>query len=428
MDKILRKIKKYIPKKVFKFFQPFYHYGLALFGALVYRFPGKKITVIGITGTKGKTSSAEILNAMFEASGRKTALAGTLRIKTGDQTRRNMYKMTLPGRFFVQKFLRDAVDNKCDVAILELTSEGAVQFRHKFTFLDGLIFLNISPEHIESHGSFENYLNAKLSIGRELAKSSKKKTVMVANNDDVHGKDFLGLKTTESIPYSITDAKNITLENSGSRFVFMDHTFNTSLVGRHNIYNIIGCGYMAEQFGVAPHEMVEGVKNLTEILGRGQKITLDKNDPHFSTQDFTAIVDYAHTTNSLEAIYNAFEHERKICVLGNTGGGRDKWKRPEMGKIADTYCSHIILTNEDPYDEDPMQIVNEMKEAISITKTEIIIDRQEAIQKAINLAQKDDVVIITGKGTDPYIMIEDGKKIPWSDADVTREAIKKKLS
>lgn len=428
MNAILRTIKKYIPKSIFTFFQPFYHYGLALLGAIIYRFPGKKITVIGITGTKGKTSSAEILNSMFEAAGKKTALAGTLRIKIGEESKRNMYKMTLPGRFFVQKFLRNAVDAHCDIAILELTSEGAVQFRHKFIYLDGFIFLNISPEHIESHGGFANYLAAKLSLGKELEKSPKEKRVMVANNDDKHGKDFLALKIPTTIPFSITDAQNITLEQNGARFVFMGHTFNTELIGRHNIYNIIACGYMAHSFGVEPHELVEGVKSLKEIQGRGQKITLSQNNPNALKQDFTAIVDYAHTTNSLEAIYNAFEHERKICVLGNTGGGRDKWKRPEMAKIADTHCSHIILTNEDPYDEDPMQIVNEMKEAITITQTDIVIDRKKAIEKAIDLAKKDDVVIITGKGTDPYIMVENGEKIPWSDAEVTREAIDKKLS
>jgi UDP-N-acetylmuramoyl-L-alanyl-D-glutamate--2,6-diaminopimelate ligase len=428
MNSILRTIKKYIPKGLFTFFQPFYHYLLTLLGAIIYRFPGKKITVIGITGTKGKTSSAEILNSMFEAAGKKTALAGTLRIKVGDDSKRNMYKMTLPGRFFVQNFLRKAVDAECDVVILEITSEAAKQFRHKFTYLNGLIFLNISHEHIESHGGFDNYLAAKLSIGKELEKSKKEKRVMVANNDDIHGKDFLNLKVPTTIPFSITDAKNITLEKDSSRFVFLDHTFHTSLIGRFNIYNIIGCGFMAEAFGVSPADIANGVTAIKEIDGRGQKITLSKDHPHAGQQNFTAIVDYAHTTNSLEAIYQAFEHDKKICVLGNTGGGRDTWKRPEMAKIADTHCSHIILTDEDPYDEDPVSIVNTMKDAISITETEVIMDRGEAIERAVNLAEKDDVVIITGKGTDPYIMGPNGTKTSWSDADVTRDAIEKKLN
>ena len=428
MTEILRIIKKFIPKSIFNFFQPAYHFCLALLGAIIYRFPGRHITVIGITGTKGKTSSSEILNSMFEASGKKTALAGTLRIKVGDDSRRNLYKMTLPGRFFVQSFLRRAVKEKCDVVILEITSEGAKQFRHKFLFLNALLFLNISPEHIESHGGFDNYLAAKLSIAREIAQSKKEKRVIVANNDDMHGKDFLNYNIPSKIPFSIADVQNITFDENGTHFMFMGEKFNTQLVGRFNIYNIIGCAYIADHFNVSITDIINGIESIKEISGRGQKITLPTKHPHAAKQDFTAIVDYAHTTNSLEAIYDAFEYDRKICVLGNCGGGRDMWKRPEMGKIADTHCSHIILTNEDPYDEDPDEIVAQMKKAISITKTEVIMDRKDAIRKAVDLAQKDDVVIITGKGTDPYIMGPNGTKTPWSDADVTRGAIEKKLS
>src|SRR3989344_3158776 len=161
MEKILRLIKKIIPKNIFKFFQPIYHYKLALLGAIFYRFPSRKIKVVAITGTKGKTTTGELVNSILEEAGFKTAIMGTLRFKIGENSKPNLHKMTLPGRFFIQKFLRRAVSAKCDWAIIEMTSEGIKQFRHKFINLDALIFLNLSPEHIESHGSYEKYVSAK---------------------------------------------------------------------------------------------------------------------------------------------------------------------------------------------------------------------------------------------------------------------------
>jgi UDP-N-acetylmuramoyl-L-alanyl-D-glutamate--2,6-diaminopimelate ligase len=248
----------------------------------------------------------------------------------------------------------------------------------------------------------------------------------VANSDDSHGADFLALPIAEKIPFSLSDVSDINLTTEGSTFTLFDTKMHTRLIGQFNIYNIIACAHMARAFGVSPADIARGVAGLTEIKGRGEKITLEHDTEH--KQDFTVIVDYAHTPSSLEAIYSAFDHERKICVLGNTGGGRDTWKRPEMAKIADTHCSRIILTNEDPYDEDPLSIVEHMATGISISPYEIILDRKEAIDKAINYAEPHDVVIITGKGTDPYIMGPNGTKEIWSDQDVAKDAIARKLS
>ncbi len=180
MYKILRIIKKLIPKKLYTLLQPVYHFLLTLSGALIYRFPARKIKIIGVTGTKGKSSTVEILNSIFETAGYKTALSGTIRFKIGENTKPNTYKMSMPGRFFMQKFLRDAVDQSCDIVLLEMTSEGAKQFRHKFIYLDALLFTNLSPEHIESHGSFENYKKAKLHIVDNL---QKKKGVLITHTD-----------------------------------------------------------------------------------------------------------------------------------------------------------------------------------------------------------------------------------------------------
>lgn len=391
--------------------QPVYHFFLSLTGAIIYGFPGKKIDIIGVTGTKGKSTTTEILNSIFEEAGYKTAVAGTIRFKIGEKERPNKFKMSMPGRFFMQKFLHDAVKAKCDIAIVEITSEGSKQFRHKYIYLDGLIFTNLTPEHIEAHGSFEKYKKAKLVIVDLL---KKKNGILVANEKDEHSKDFIKRRDGRNITFSIEDTKIDSV--SPIRFSYDNLNIQSDLVGEFNIENILGAIEIAKQFDISKEEIEQGIKNLNEVKGRVQFI---KNN-----LDIGIVVDYAHTIESLESLYKAFENKNKVCVLGNTGGGRDRWKRKGMAEVANKYCDQIILTNEDPYDEDPMQIINDMKEHIDKSKLEIEYDRKEAIKKAISKAKEGGVVLISGKGTDPYIMEANGKKTPWSDAQKVKEILK----
>lgn len=446
---MLSLLKKIIPKSVFKFFQPVYHYGLALLGAVIYGFPSKKLIVIGITGTKGKTTTAELVNAILEAAGFKTALQSTLRFKIGDKEKRNLFKMSMPGRFFMQKFLRDSVNAGCTHAILEMTSEGAKQYRHKFIYPKALVFTNLAPEHIESHGSYENYLQAKLSIAKEL--EGRKERIIIANTDDKEGEKFLALNIKNKVPYSMGDAIGIKADEKGSSFQVGKMMIHSKLPGIFNVSNMLGAIAYAEFIGIPEQAIKKGLESINFVRGRMEKIN--------EGQDFDVVVDYAHTPDSLRAVYETYtprltksasrenpssqkENSYKlICVLGNTGGGRDTWKRSEMGKIADEYCDEIILTNEDPYDEDPMKIIDEVKAGIKNKVPEIIMDRRTAINKAIekahtlrlaSLAQGTGnksaiAVLITGKGTDPYIMEANDKKTPWDDAEVAREELNKIL-
>ncbi len=418
-------IKKLIPKTLFDALAPIYHYLLVLSGALIYRFPSRNLIVLGVTGTKGKSSTTEMLNAIFEAAGYKTAILGTIRFKVGDESRPNLRKMTMPGRFFVHRFLREAINSGCEVAILEISSEAAKQHRHRFIGLDGLIFTNLSPEHIESHGSFEKYRAAKLAIAKTLGRRLKKRSVIVANADDPAGDLFLNCGADERYPFSLSDGEPFEIKADGIDFTFKKTSIHSPLRGLFNLYNMLGAATLAEAFGISLLSIKEGLEKLSLIKGRVEFVKVEGEK--FKEQNFDVVVDYAHTAGSLTELYKAFQNQRKIGVLGNTGGGRDKWKRPEMAKVADMYCEEIILTNEDPYDEDPDQIIRDMLPGFVKHEPKIIMDRREAIREAISKAQGGDVVLITGKGTDPYIMLANNEKLEWSDYEVAKEELEKLL-
>jgi UDP-N-acetylmuramoyl-L-alanyl-D-glutamate--2,6-diaminopimelate ligase len=421
-------LRPFIPKKVFLFFQPAYHYLLAFFSALFYGFPSRNIHIVAITGTKGKTSTAEMVNAILEEAGWKTALGGSLRFKIGNKSELNTFGMSMPGGGFLQKFIKQAVKEKCDWIVLEMTSEGAKQFRHKFIHLDALIFTNLAPEHIESHGSFEQYIQDKKQIAILLGTSPKVRRVAILNGSDKYVHEFNHHSTTETILYSMEDAKPYTSNSGGITMQFDGVTIHSPLIGEFNILNMVAAAHFAKSFGIEMPVIARAFSKLNLIRGRMEHITLKTNHPLKNKQNFDAVIDYAHTIESLEALYSSFPNQRKICVLGNTGGGRDTWKRPGMAEIADKYCDEIILTTEDPYDEDPLHIIEDMRASIKNHTPKIIIDRSKAIREAVLLAKENDVVLATGMGSQQYMCVAKGKKIPWDDASVMREAIEKKLS
>lgn len=417
LDSILFRIKKYIPKGFFSWVAPIYHYKMALLGALWYRFPSRKLVVITVTGTKGKSSVTEILNAILEEAGYKTALTNTIRFKVGDVSDDNLYKMSMPGRFFMQRFLRRAVRAGCKYAVIEMTSQGAEMYRHRFIDIDALIFTNLAPEHIEAHGSYENYVEAKLKIAKAVARSAKRRNMIIVNKEDKESTRFLAVDPVEKYEYSIEQARPFELGQRGLSFTYKGVRIHSPLSGEFNIYNCLAAMTCAETQGVSIEVMKSAIEKFSGIRGRVERIE--------EGQDFSVIVDYAHTPDSLQKLYDVFQNTRRICVLGNTGGGRDKWKRDEMAHIAERSCDEVILTNEDPYDDDPMGIITDMADVMKEKKPQMILDRREAIAKALSLARTGDSVLITGKGTDPYIMTENNTKIPWSDAGVAREELKK---
>ncbi len=420
LDNILNKIKKYTPKKIFNIFNPLYHYSTNLLGAIIYRFPSRKIKVIGITGTKGKSTTTEIINAILEEAGYKTALSNTIRYKVNNESTDNKFKMSMPGRMFLQRLIRKAVNAKCDYIILEMTSQGTLQFRHKFIQLDAFVFTNLSPEHLDSHGSYEKYVKAKLKIADEMVKSKKENRLIVVNADDKEAEKFLACDSDKKATYSIKDAEPYTIKSEGIDFTLASKSVHSALSGLFNLYNLLAGISCTKNLGISEETIIRAIEKFNGVKGRVERIN--------AGQDFTVIVDYAHTPDSLEKLYQIFKNSKNICVLGGTGGGRDNWKRKEMGRIADSYCDEIILTNEDPYDEDPNKIVADVASGIKNQTPRIIMDRREAIVTALKSAKTGDSLLITGKGTDPYIMGAYGEKTPWNDAQITKEEIEKMLN
>ena len=421
-------IKKFIPF----FLIDWYHFSLAFLGAVVYGFPSNKIKVIGITGTNGKSTVVDLTTKILEKAGFKTASLSSIKFKIGNKEWQNTLKMTMPGRLKLQKFLRQTVNNQCQYVVLEVTSEGIKQYRHKFIAFDAAVFTNLTPEHIERHGSFENYRKAKL----KLFKATK--NIHIINLDDDNAEYFLQFPSEKKFGYTLQEkntkslllrsktllrqiikAENCQVTANGLKFFINNTEFNLGLLGKFNIYNSLAAICVGLSQGISLEKCKIALEEIKGIPGR-MEIVIEK--------PFTVIVDYAHTPDALEKVYQTIRDTRckiqdakLICVLGAAGGNRDKWKRPELGKIAAKYCNEIILTNEDPYDELPIEIINQIAEGIE-NKSAVhkILDRREAIKKAMSLAKPDDVVIITGKGCEPWMCVAKGKKIAWDDREIVK--------
>lgn len=402
-------LKKLLPSFVINL----YHFFLAFLGAIFFGFPSKKLRLIGITGTNGKTTTVEMIVKILEEAGFKVAQISSIKFKIGNKEWPNKMRMTMPGRMFIQRFLKKAVKKGCQYAVIEVTSEGVKQFRHRFLNFQTAIFTNLYPEHIESHGSFENYRRAKLKFFKQV------KNTHIINLDDQNSDYFWSLPAKQKIGYSLKTIKNLSLSPKKISFEFKGKKFTLNLIGQFNVYNALAAITFAQSKKIDLEICQKALQKIRKMPGR-MEVVIEK--------PFKVIVDYAFVPQALEKVYQTlkkdFRPKQMICVFGACGGGRDKWKRPVLGKIARKYCEKIILTNEDPYDEDPQEIIDQIAKGAG-PKAIKILDRRQAIAKALSLAQKGDLVIITGKGVEPSICVKKGRKIPWSDIEVVKEEFAK---
>lgn len=389
-----------------KFLLGFYHYSLAFFGALLFGFPSKNLIIIGVTGTSGKSTTVDFITRILEEAGYPVASLSSIRFKIGKKEWENEMKMTMPGRFIIQKFLRQAVREKCKYVVLEVTSEGIKQFRHKFIQFNTAVFNNLTLEHVESHGGFENYRNEKLKLFRVTS------NLHIVNADDENASYFLNIPAKKVVTFGINNVSDVHAEDlEGLSFSVDGVHFTLPLLGRFNVYNALAAIAVAVSHEI-PLETAKAA--LEEVVGISGRMEVVGQDP-------LVVVDYAHTPDQLEWAYKSLNNRSLVCVLGSCGGGRDKWKRPVLGQIANQYCKTVIVTNEDPYDENPMEIIDQVATGAP-DKAIKILDRKEAIKKAITIAKIADTVVITGKGSEPLMCLANGKKIPWDDCQIARDA------
>ena len=389
--------------------------------------------MVGVTGTKGKSTTVELMGAIFEAAGEKTAVLSSITRKIGSKREKNMTGNTMPGRFAIQKFLHDAVRAGCTYAFIEVTSQGVLQHRHEFIDWNAAVFLNLAPEHIESHGSFEAYRAAKVSFFEYVARSPKKERLFLVNEADASAKYF-----EDSVRHNYGNAiirfsgEEFLRKELAARYDLRSEKVRAELgewlLAEFNLENAAAAASLATARKVHWEAIEKALVGFEGVSGRLEVV---------QRKPFTVVVDYAHTPDSLRKVYTTLRrdflvhpHEGSlIAVLGSAGGGRDKWKRPEMGRVAGEICSSIVLTNEDPYDESPREIMKEIKNGILSTSFSPanlfeIVDRKEAIIKAIMLAEKGDVVVMTGKGSESWIHGARGEKIPWNEREMAEAALR----
>lgn len=368
-----------------------------------------------------------MLHEILSTSG-KTASLSSLRFRIGDTVTMNDKKMTMPGRFFIQKFLHQARKAGCRYAVLEVTSEGITQFRHRYIRFNTAVMTNVAPEHIEAHGGFENYLRAKLDLFWRLPKHG----FAVVNSDDPKAERFTAATEAANVYYG---EKNIILggrtflikhavcDTTGVNFEIDGKIISSPLFGMFNFHNILA----AVAVGLSQHVSIDAIASaVARVSGIPGRMEFIRREP------FAVVIDYAHTPDSLRQVYQTLRGQmpnakcQMLCVLGSAGGGRDKWKRPEMGSLAAQFCDEIIVTNEDPYDENPAAILSEIEAGFSHSQNyRKILDRREAIRYALKSAKEGDIVILTGKGAELWIMGPNGSKIPWNEKRVIEEELKK---
>ena len=368
----------------------------------------------------------------------KTGLLSTAEIAIGDTVVPNTMHATMVGRGFIHRQLKNMVDAGCKVAIVETTSEGIKQHRDKGVEYDMLVFTNLTPEHLQSHGgSFKRYKQVKMSVFKKLHKQFRKdgiSKVIFANTDDEHGVDFLRHKADKNISFGINSgdirAEEVSLKD-GIEFLLRTEAgqerYHAPLVGRFNIYNALAAVLIAKEVGLTHSQIADGLASVSAVPGRMEVID--------EGQNFQVFVDFAHEGVGIRNAFGAFQDIRKrghkvIGVVGGVGGGRDHRNRFEIGKEVAKLADIVVVTTVDPYDDDPDAIIADV---ISATEEgELVIsetlfsetDRREGIRKALSFARDGDVVIIAGKGAETTMMISGGKSMPWDEREIVREEIR----
>lgn len=392
---------------------------LALSACNFYHHPSREFKLVGITGTKGKTTTSYMIKKIMEKAGKKVGLIGTIANMIGDDeveaTR------TTPESIDLQRLFRKMADEKCDVVVMEVSSHALALDRVLGCSFDIGIFTNLSQDHLDFHKTFDDYFAAKAKLFT-MCKDG------FINCDDMYAKKLEQVATCTITTFGIDNnpfvsARDIIVTNS---YVDFKMPFNkvmqrikVNIPGRFSVYNSLAAICATVKLGASVENVIEGLEEVS-VPGRSEMVKNDRN--------LTVMVDYAHSPASLESILKAVKSYTKgkvICVFG-CGGDRDKTKRPIMGEIAGSNAAYTVITSDNPRTENPKEIVKEIEEGIKKTKGKyvVIVDRKKAIEHAIKMAKRNDLVLIAGKGHETYQEVN-GVHNHFDDREVAKEAMKK---
>lgn len=377
------------------------HNALALMADNFYDNPSKKLKLVGVTGTNGKTTTTSLLYQLFKKSGFKTGLISTVEILIDEKNVPT--KHTTPDPITINKHLADMATVGVDYCFMEVSSHGIAQERVTGLEFAGGVFTNLSHDHLDYHNSFAEYRDVKKRFFDELPKQA----FALSNLDDKNGAIMLQNTKAKKIGYalkSFTDYRAQILENQfgGLLLKINEHEVWSKMVGQFNAYNVLAIYACAIELGLEAIEVLEVISRLEGVAGRFQYFTTIKNN-------ITAIVDYAHTPDALKNVLETINsirtrNERVITVVG-CGGDRDSTKRPKMAHIAAALSDQVIFTSDNPRTEDPQKVLDDMEEGVQpqdFKKTITILDRRQAIKTAAKMADKNDIILIAGKGHETY--------------------------
>jgi len=412
---------------------------LAALAARFYDYPSERLRLIGITGTNGKTTTAFLTESILCAAGFQTGLISTIAYRYGSGCR--AADRTTPDQLRLQSLFRDMADAGTQYVVMEVSSHGLQQRRVDGCSFDVAVFTNLTPEHLDYHGTMDEYFKAKERFFTEVLPASKKqRTIAIVNRDDPYGAALLSRVKTPALTYGMSEADvhvehaQISLQGIRAEIATPQAlvSIQSPLIGRFNLMNILAAVAVATACGIPPDAIPQGIARLTGVPGRMERIE--------NTKGLSVFVDYAHTGDALEQVLATLTQagaQRIITVFG-CGGDRDRAKRPVMGSVAARYSAVVILTSDNPRSEDPEAIISEIEPGVlqqGYTRTTakrltpessrcyaLVPDRRAAIRTALASARAGDVVLIAGKGHETYQEVR-GIRTHFDDRDVAREAL-----
>lgn len=395
---------------------------MAKFSSAFYEEPSKKMNLIGVTGTNGKTTTTYLIKRIFEEEGNKTGVMGTLGAVINGERIEN--RNTTPESLLIQRHLRRMLDKGINYCVMEVSSHALDLKRVEYTNFQVGVFTNLTEDHLDYHKTMENYYRSKLKLFNMTEKYN------VINADDEYGRRML-MDIENKVPvltYGINEKYHVYATDVNYHTNGVDFILNTpkgsipihmKLLGMFNVYNALAAASCAISYDISLPVIKKGIESVTGIKGRFEVI-------HVESRDFDVIIDYAHTPDGLEKVLKAidgFAQGRKIVIFG-AGGNRDREKRPIMGEIAAKYADICIVTSDNPRYEDPDKIIEDILVGVKRGKAEYvaITDRKEAIKYAIDIAKPKDTILLAGKGHEKYIIIKD-KMIPFDEKQIVMDLI-----